>query len=54
MAAIAKHSPDMTELVVDAEILPLALEHSAHPDELVRKAACSLIKEIVKQSPEVS
>ena len=43
----------MTSLVVDQEILPLALEHAGHCDELVRKAACSLLKEIVKHSPEV-
>ena len=51
---VAKHAMDMAEVIIEADIIPLVLEHCGHTDELVRKAACGLVREIVKHSPEVN
>lgn len=45
---------EQAETIIEAEIFPIVLEHAGHPDELVRKAATSLIKEIVKHSPDLA
>ncbi len=50
---VAKHAMDMAEVIIEAETIKLVLEHCGHPDELVRKSACGLVREIVKHSPEV-
>jgi len=55
LASIAKQSMDMAEIIIESEtVVQLVLEHCCHIDELVRKAACGLIREIVKHSPELA
>ena len=69
-AQIAKHSVDLAELVVEAEIFPgvypsLKGRHDQHsmtfrayflsdPDEYVQKNVATLIREVAKHSPELA
>lgn len=53
LSSIAKHSVDLAEAVVEAEILPSVLLHMAHPDENVSRIAAILTREICKHTLEV-
>lgn len=54
MGSIAKHSSNLAEAVVEAEVFPNVLIHMSHPDENVAKAATILTKEVCKHTPKVS
>ena len=45
-AQIAKHSVDMAEVVVEAEVFPKILTCLKFPDELVRKHAATVVREV--------
>jgi hypothetical protein len=45
LAQVAKHSVDMAEVVVEAEIFPKLLTCLAFPDPAVRKAAATVVRE---------
>lgn len=53
LSNIAKHSADLAESVVEADVLPDILMHMAHPDENVGRVATILIREICKHTLEV-
>lgn len=53
MSQIAKHSVDLAEMVVEAEIFPAAFACLNDSDEYVKKNCATLIREIVKHTPEV-
>lgn len=46
LAQIAKHSVDMAEVVVEAEVFPKILTCLKFPDELVRKHAATVVREV--------
>lgn len=50
----AKHTVDIAEVIVEAEIFPSVLLHLAHSCPMVRRNAACLIKEIVKHSVELT
>lgn len=54
LSSIAKHSAELAETVIEAEVLPDVLMHMAHPDENVGRVAAILIREICKHTLEVS
>ncbi|OON19756.1 Armadillo/beta-catenin-like repeat protein, partial [Opisthorchis viverrini] len=54
LSNIAKHSVDLAELVVEAEIFPTILVSLKDADEIVRKNCSTLIKDIVKHTSELS
>lgn len=54
LSQIAKHSVDLAELVVEAEIFPVVLTCMKDSDEYVKKNGATLIREIAKHSPELS
>ncbi|PSN52093.1 Sperm-associated antigen 6 [Blattella germanica] len=49
LASIAKHSVELAESVVEAEIFPDVLIHLAHPDDLVKRNAATIVREGVIQ-----
>jgi len=53
LSQIAKHSVDLAEMVVEAEIFPAVLTCLRDADEYVRKNVATLIREIAKHTPEV-
>ena len=53
LAQIAKHSVDLAEVVVEAEVFPKVLGCLKDLDLVVRKNAATLIREISKHTPEV-
>lgn len=53
LSQIAKHSVDLAEMVVEAEIFPVVLTCLKDKDEYVKKNASTLIREIAKHTPEV-
>jgi len=53
LSSIAKHSAELAEAVVEAEIFPDVLMHMAHPDENVARFAAILTREICKHTLEV-
>lgn len=53
LGQISKHSVDLAELVVEAEIFPAVLACLRDPDEYVRKNVTTLMREITKHTPEV-
>jgi hypothetical protein len=53
LAQTAKHSVDLAEVVVEAEIFPKVLACLKDMDLVVRKNAATLIREIAKHTPEV-
>lgn len=53
LSSIAKHTVNLAESIIEAEIFPDVLLHMAHPDEGVNKAAATLTREICKHSLEV-
>lgn len=54
LGQIAKHSVDLAEVVVEAEIFPKCLTCLKYPDEFVRKHAATLVREVVKHTPELA
>lgn len=54
LSQIAKHSVDLAEMVVEAEIFPAVLGCLKDPDEYVKKNVATLMREITKHTPEVS
>lgn len=50
LAQVAKHSVDMAETVVEAEVFPRVLTCLQFPDELVRKHAATVVREVAKHS----
>lgn len=54
LSSIAKHSADLAEAVVEAEIFPDILIQMAHPDENVGRVAAILTREICKHTFEVN
>lgn len=53
LGQISKHSVDLAEMVVVAELFPAALTCLRDPDEGVRKNVATLMREVVKHTPEV-
>jgi len=53
LSQIAKHSVDLAEMVVEAEIFPAVLTCLKDSDEYVKKNVAMLIREIAKHTPEV-
>jgi hypothetical protein len=51
---VAKHSVDLAEMVVEAEVFPKCLTCLKYPDEFVRKHAATLVREVVKHTPELA
>ena len=54
LSQIAKHSVDLAEMVVEAEIFPAVLSSLKEPDEYVKKNVARLIREVAKHTPEVT
>jgi hypothetical protein len=54
LGQIAKHSVDLAEVVVEAEVFPKCLTCLKYPDEFVRKHAATLVREVVKHTPELA
>lgn len=54
LGQISKHSVDLAEMVVEAEIFPSVLTCLKDPDEYVKKNVATLIREIAKHTPEVN
>merc|ERR1712159_766551 len=52
-AQISKHSVELAEMVVEAEIFPSVLTCLKDNDELVMKNTATLIREIAKHTPEL-
>jgi hypothetical protein len=46
LAQVAKHSVDLAEVVVEAEVFPKCLTCLKYPDDTVRKAAATLVREV--------
>ncbi len=46
LAQVAKHSVDLAEVVVEAELFPKCLTCLQYPDDAVRKAAATLCREV--------
>lgn len=53
LSSIAKHSADLAEAVIEADIFQDILAHMVHPDENVSKVAAILTREICKHTFEV-
>ena len=51
LAQIAKHSVDLAEVVVEAEIFPKILTCLKFPDELVRKHTATVVREVSSMQP---
>lgn len=54
MANISRHTIDLAEIVVDNDIFPKILYRLKDNDNLVRKYAAICIREIAKQSLDLS
>lgn len=52
--SIAKHSNDLAEVVVEAEVFPSVLIHMAHACPIVCKNAATLVRDVVKHSLELT
>jgi 3-methyladenine DNA glycosylase AlkD len=53
LSQIAKHSVDLAEMVVEAEIFPASFACLKENDEYVKKNCATLIREVAKHTPEV-
>lgn len=53
LSQISKHTVELAELVVEAEIFPTVLSSLRDSDEYVQKNVATLIREIAKHTPEV-
>ena len=51
LAQIAKHSVDLAEVVVEAEVFPKILTCLKFPDELVRKHTATVVREVRRMQP---
>ena len=51
LAQIAKHSVDLAEVVVEAEVFPKILTCLKFPDELVRKHTATVVREVSRMQP---
>lgn len=51
---MAKHSSELAEVVVEADIFPFVSQHLTHPCPGVGRNAAGLIRDIVKQSLELT
>lgn len=54
LSQISKHSVDLAEMVTEADVFPAALTCLRDPDEHVRKNVTTLMREVVKHTPEVT
>lgn len=54
LSQISKHTVELAELVVEAEIFPAVLSSLKDHDEYVQKNIATLIREIAKHTPEVN
>lgn len=54
LSQIAKHSVDLAEVVVEAEVFPKILTCLKFPDEFVRKHAATVVREVAKHTPELA
>ena len=54
MSQIAKHSVDLAEMVVEAEIFPASFACLKDSDEYVKKNCATLIREVAKHTPELA
>jgi hypothetical protein len=54
LSQVAKHSLDLAEAVVEADVFPKALICLRFPDEGVRIAAAALVRDVVKHSAELA
>jgi len=54
LAQVAKHSVDLAEAVVEAEVFPKVLTCLQFPDDTVRKAAATLVREVAKHSVDLA
>ncbi len=53
MSQISKHTVELAELVVEAEVFPTMFNSLKDADEYVRKNSATLMREIAKHTPEV-
>lgn len=53
LSQISKHSVSLAEMVVEADIFPAAVACLRDQDEYVRKNVTTLMREVVKHTPEV-
>lgn len=53
LASLAKHSVDLAEMIVEAEIFPKVLVHMRHPDSNVCRTAAIVTREVCKHTLEV-
>ena len=53
LSQISKHSVSLAEMVIEAEIFPAAVACLRDPDEYVRKNVATLMREVVRHTPEV-
>jgi hypothetical protein len=54
LSQIAKHNPDLAEIVVEAEIFPKIFLCLKDNDAIVKKNAALCVREIAKHTPELS
>lgn len=54
LSQLSKHSIELAEMVVEAEIFPGVLAYLKDPDEYVKKNTATLIREISKHTPELA
>ncbi len=54
LGQIAKHSVDLAEVVVEAEIFPRILHCLKDVDEYVRKNAATCVREIARHTPDLA
>lgn len=54
LSQIAKHSVDLAEMVVEAEIFPTSFACLKDHDEYVRKNCATLIREVARHTPELA
>ena len=54
LAACVKHAPPLAEAAVAARLFPLVLERMGDSDEGVRRAAATLVREVVKHSEQLA
>lgn len=54
LAQVAKHSVDLAEAVVEAEVFPKVLTCLQFPDDTVRKASATLVRETAKHSVDLA
>lgn len=53
LSQISKHTVDLAEMVVEADIFPAVFTSLKDSDEHVKKNVATLIREIAKHTPEV-